>query len=45
MHACGACRIPASRRPYWLAKLQRNADRDKRTRRTLRRLGWQVLIV
>ena len=45
MHACGACRIPASRRPYWLAKIPRNAARDKRTRRALRRLGWHVLTI
>jgi len=45
MHACGACRIPASRRGYWVAKLNRNAARDKRTRRALRRLGWSVLVV
>jgi DNA mismatch endonuclease (patch repair protein) len=42
-HTCGACRIPASRRSYWLAKVNRNAERDKRTTRALRRLGWRVL--
>ncbi len=45
MHSCGACRIPASRRSYWVAKLQRNAVRDQRTRRALYRLGWRVLTV
>jgi len=45
MHGCGRCRIPASRRGYWVAKLERNAARDRRTRRALRRLGWQVLVV
>lgn len=45
MHRCGRCRIPASRRKYWVGKLQRNAARDKRTRRNLRRAGWQVLVV
>ncbi|MCI0334161.1 MAG: very short patch repair endonuclease [Planctomycetes bacterium] len=45
MHHCGRCRIPTSRRRYWLAKLERNASRDKRTRRTLHRLGWSVLTV
>lgn len=45
MHTCGRCRIPASRRSYWVAKLNRNARRDRRTRRLLRRLGWQVLVV
>lgn len=45
MHVCGRCRIPASRRDYWVAKLQRNKDRDRRTRRALSRLGWKVLTV
>ncbi|MEN6577271.1 MAG: hypothetical protein ABFD90_13080 [Phycisphaerales bacterium] len=41
----GRCRIPSSRRDYWVAKIQRNATRDKRTRRQLHRLGWQVLVI
>ncbi len=45
MHACGRCRIPASRRGYWVAKLRRNRERDRRTRRRLSRLGWRVLTV
>lgn len=45
MHGCGRCRIPASRHEYWLAKLQRNRRRDRRTRGQLRRLGWDVLTV
>lgn len=45
MHGCGRCRIPATRRGYWLAKLRRNALRDGQTRRALRRLGWEVLVV
>ncbi len=44
-HTCGACRIPASRRSYWVQKIDRNARRDQRTRRKLRKLGWQVLVV
>jgi DNA mismatch endonuclease (patch repair protein) len=45
MHHCERCRVPSSRREYWVAKMQRNAARDKRTRRELRKLGWQVLVV
>ena len=45
MHTCGRCRIPAARRKYWLAKLQRNAERDQRVQRELRRAGWGVLVV
>lgn len=45
MHNCGRCRIPSSRRDYWIAKIERNAARDKRTRRELRKLGWEVLVI
>jgi DNA mismatch endonuclease (patch repair protein) len=45
MHGCGRCRIPSSRRRYWVAKLNRNRERDIRTRRELRRLGWSVLTI
>jgi DNA mismatch endonuclease (patch repair protein) len=45
LHGCPRCRIPASRRAYWVRKLQRNAVRDRAVRRELRRLGWDVLVV
>ncbi|QNN23000.1 DNA mismatch endonuclease Vsr [Planctomycetales bacterium ZRK34] len=45
MHHCGRCRIPATRREYWVGKLQRNKLRDQRTRRKLNRMGWSVLTV
>ena len=45
LHGCPRCRIPSSRRSYWVAKLERNAERDKRTLRQLRRQGWRVLVV
>src|SRR5262245_53749509 len=38
-NACRRCRIPATRRAYWLAKMDRNRRRDRRTIRQLRRLG------
>lgn len=44
-HACGRCRIPATRRGYWLDKIERNRRRDARTSRALRRAGWSVLVV
>src|SRR5688572_16336554 len=43
MHGCGRCRIPATNRAYWIAKLRRNTLRDGRNRRALRRAGWHVL--
>jgi DNA mismatch endonuclease (patch repair protein) len=45
MHRCGRCRIPATRREYWVDKLRRNRERDERTRRQLRRAGWRLLVV
>ena len=44
-HTCGRCRIPTARRKYWVAKLQRNAERDQRVQRALRHTGWKVLVV
>ncbi len=44
-HRCGRCRIPHTRRDYWLAKIARNRKRDVRSLRRLRREGWQVLVV
>ncbi len=45
LHKCPRSRIPASNRCYWIAKLQRNSQRDKLVRRTLRRDGWRALVV
>jgi DNA mismatch endonuclease (patch repair protein) len=45
MHTCGRCRIPATRREYWVAKLRRNARRDRRNRRALVNADWQVLTI
>jgi DNA mismatch endonuclease (patch repair protein) len=45
LHKCPRCRIPSSKRKYWVAKLQRNAKRDKENQRKLRRKGWRVMVV
>ena len=34
---------PASNRAYWLRKLKRNKNRDRRVSRILRKKGWQVV--
>lgn len=45
-HTCATGRkVPKSRLEYWGPKLARNAARDKRTLRTLRRDGWRVLVI
>lgn len=37
--------FPSTNVPFWRAKLQQNASRDKRVQRNLRKLGWQVMII
>ncbi|HUZ45643.1 MAG TPA: very short patch repair endonuclease [Terriglobia bacterium] len=44
-HSCKAADLPASNREYWEAKRLRNVERDKQTRRDLRRSGWKSLVV
>lgn len=47
-HRHGTCkntRWPKSRLDFWKPKLEVNRARDAAIRRTLRQLGWQVLVV
>jgi DNA mismatch endonuclease (patch repair protein) len=44
-HRCPASALPETHRDYWEAKLRRNAERDKRTVRQLRKAGWAVLTI
>ena len=44
-HSCGRCRLPGTRRDYWVAKIERNRTRDRCTNAALRRAGWRVLVV
>lgn len=45
-HDCArGARIPKANRSYWTAKINRNRERDVRTRKELRALGWKVLVV
>lgn len=37
--------LPASNRDYWLPKLRRNRLRDMDNIRSLRRLGWNVIVI
>ena len=36
---------PESNQAFWIAKIQKNVDRDKKARRDLSRLGWAVITV
>jgi len=42
---CPRANIPKSSRSYWIDKLAKNAARDKRNQRKLRKEGWRVLTV
>ena len=42
---CIDSHIPKARREYWVPKLLRNAQRDRRNERELRKLGWDLLTV
>lgn len=42
---CPQVRIPATNRDYWLAKLERNSNRDRRSIAALQERGWSVMTV
>jgi DNA mismatch endonuclease (patch repair protein) len=44
-HACAMGRKPKANAGFWAAKFERNRARDREVKRTLRRLGWDVLEV
>jgi DNA mismatch endonuclease (patch repair protein) len=37
--------MPKSRKDYWIEKIETNQRRDRRARRRLRALGWNVIVV
>lgn len=42
-HGCSRhCRLPASRKKYWIGKIERNKKRDLEVRRHYKRKGWSV---
>ena len=42
---CSKVRIPNTNRDYWVAKLERNSQRDRRNVELLETQGWQVSVV
>jgi DNA mismatch endonuclease (patch repair protein) len=44
-HRCKRGKMPKSRVEYWDAKIHQNRRRDASARRSLRRLGWKVIVV
>ncbi len=39
------CKIPQSNREFWVRKIRRNQERDKRNMQLLRDNGWQVITI
>ncbi len=39
------CKIPQTNRTFWVEKIRRNQERDKRNYQTLQDNGWQVIVV
>jgi len=47
-HRHGRCRLaysPKSNIPFWEAKFAQNVERDKRTAKELKKLGWRVVTI
>ena len=42
---CDRVRVPSSNRDYWVAKLNRNRERDRRNAALLEQDGWGVMTV
>lgn len=43
-HGCPYhCRMPNSNKSYWIEKIKRNKERDKKVTRQLKKSGWKVL--
>ena len=45
-HGCKKhCRIPATRKNYWIPKIERNKQRDKEVNRHYKKIGWKIIRV
>lgn len=42
---CNLTRLPKTRVEFWMSKLAANRARDQHQQRTLRKLGWNILVV
>jgi len=42
---CKYAYIPKSRVKFWERKFEENIERDKRNKRTLKRMGWRVIVI
>ena len=39
------CKIPKTNREFWMAKIQRNQERDQQNYKVLEENGWQVIVL
>jgi len=39
------CKIPHTNREFWVAKIQRNQERDAEERRLLKKMGWHCITI
>lgn len=44
-HACSLFKVPATRQDFWLAKIDRNQENDKKAATALLDMGWRVATV
>ena len=44
-HNCGRFVWPKTNEEYWIKKIERNVERDKRNTRVLESQGWKVLVI
>lgn len=42
---CRNCTTPTNNREFWVNKLEGNVERDRLHTRTLKKLGWKVVVV
>lgn len=45
MESTACCRLPNSNQDFWLAKIRRNKERDKKEQRRLADMGWHCITV
>lgn len=45
MESSACCKIPATNREFWVAKIRRNKERDKEEQKQLATMGWHCITV
>ena len=43
-HGCKKhCRLPSTRKDYWIPKIERNKQRDKEVGKYYKKIGWKII--